>query len=279
MYADDSNLFAEGSDMTELQIIMNRELLKVSRWLKLNKLSLNIDKTHFMIFKRRRQNVETVPEIYIDSNSIHQVSNTKFLGVYSDEHLTWNAHILYISGKISKGIGVLKKAKQYLNNTTLHLLYYTFIYPYLGYCNIIWGNTYSTYLSKLVILQKKIVRLIANLRFRAHTSDSFKKLKILSIKCKSIYKYQIGQFIYKHQNNLFPPLFNYLLNTNAHGYDTSTRVSNRYQTQGFDIELTQKSIRNEGILFWNGICDTIGTCTTVNTFKYQLKDHILKNQK
>ena len=88
MYADDSNLFVEGSDLIILQNMMNRELVKVSRWLKLNKLSLNIDKTHFMIFKRRRQRIEFVPVIHIDSNPLHQGSNTKFLGVYIDEHLT-----------------------------------------------------------------------------------------------------------------------------------------------------------------------------------------------
>ena len=88
MYADDSNLFIEGSDLVILQNIMNRELIKVSRWLKLNKLSLNIDKTHFMVFKKRRQRVDFVPVIQIDSNPISQISSTKFLGVLIDEHLT-----------------------------------------------------------------------------------------------------------------------------------------------------------------------------------------------
>ena len=272
MYADDSNLFVEGSDIIILQNIMNRELVKVSRWLRLNKLSLNIDKTHFMTFKRRRRRVESVPEICIDSNSI--VATTKFLGVYIDENLSWYAHINYISGKISRVIGVLKKAKRYLNNNTLHLLYYTFIYPYLGYCNIIWGNTYSTYLSKLQILQKKIVRLIANLSYRAHTSISFKKLRIL--KCRNIHNYQTGIFIYKHKNNEFPPLFDYLFNTTTHGYNT--RISNQYVAHRFKIELTRRSLRHEGIILWNEICDTIGTCTTVNTFKYNLKDYLLKKQ-
>ena len=267
MYADDSNLFVEGADLAALQNTMNDELVKVSRWLKLNKLSLNIDKTHFMLFKKRRQHVVFVPEIYIDSNPIHQISNTKFLGVYIDEHLTWQTHINYISGKISKGIGILKKAKRYLNKSTLHLLYYTFIYPYLGYCNIIWGNTYTKYLSKLQILQKKIVRLIENLKFREHTYLSFKKLRIL--KCREIHKYQIGQFIYKHKENLFSPLFTYLFRTSTHGYNT--RIRNNYVAHRYSIDLARRSLRHEGIIYWNEICDTIGTCTTIDTFKCNFK--------
>ena len=276
MYADDSNLFAEGSDMEVLQNTMNREMVKVSRWLKLNRLSLNIDKTHFMIFKRRRQHIGFVPKIHIDSHPIHQVSNTKFLGVYIDEHLTWQTHINYIAGKVSRGTGILKKAKKYLNKSTLHLLYYTFIYPYLGYCNIIWGNTYSTYLTKLLVLQKKIVRLIANIKFRDNISTStyFKELRIL--KCREIYKYQVGQFIYKHKQNVFPSLFNYLFHTSTHEY--FTRISHRYVAHRYSIELTRRSLRHEGIHFWNTICDTIGICTTVDTFKFCLKRYLLEIQ-
>ena len=274
MYADDSNLFVEGSDIEVLQTTMNRELVKVSLWLKLNRLSLNIDKTHFMIFKKPRRRIGFVPKILIDSQPIHQISKTKFLGVYIDEHLTWQAHINYIAGKVSRGIGILKKAKKYLNRSTLHLLYYTFIYPYIGYCNIIWGNTYSTYLYKLQILQKKIVRLIDNLRFRAHTAESFKRLRIL--KCREIHKYQIGQFVYKHKENLFPPLFSYLFYTNTHGHDTRTR--NRYLTHRYYTDLSRRSLRHDGILFWNKICDTIGTCTTVDVFKVRLKEYLLEAQ-
>ena len=274
MYADDSNLFVEGSDLIILQNTMNRELVKVSRWLKLNKLSLNIDKTHFMIFKRRRQRVEFVPDIHIDSNPLHQVSNTKFLGVYIDEHLTWQTHISYIAGKVSRGIGILAKAKRYLNRATLHLLYYTFIYPYIGYCNIVWGNTFTLHISKLQILQKRIVRMIDNLNYRDHTYRSFQKLKIL--KCREIYKYQVGQFIYKHKQNVFPPLFTYLFRTSTHGYNT--RSNNRYVAHKYKIDLARRSLRHDGIRFWNEICDTIGTCTTVDAFKYCLKQYILGHQ-
>lgn len=51
MYADDSNLFLQGPDLQVLEDNMNIELYKISTWLKVNKLSLNIDNTHFIIFR------------------------------------------------------------------------------------------------------------------------------------------------------------------------------------------------------------------------------------
>ena len=58
MYADDSNLFKQGNNLKEMQDTMNTELARLSYWLKLNKLSLNISKTQFIMFKGRRRSVK-----------------------------------------------------------------------------------------------------------------------------------------------------------------------------------------------------------------------------
>ena len=276
MYADDSNLFKEGSDIIEMQNCVNEELQKISKWLKLNKLSLNINKTHFIIFKRKRKVVNISPSLHIDSQPISQVSNTKFLGVYIDENLSWQTHIDHISMKIARGIGILRKARQFLNKATVLQLYYTFVYPYLSYCNIIWGNAYSTYLYKIVIMQKRIVRIIENTKFRAPTSELFNKLNIL--KCKSIFKYQVGQFIYKHTENMLPPLFSYLfvLRSSIHNY--STRYNSEYATWPFAIELTKRSLRYDGIVFWNSLSSDIKKCPSHNSFKFNLKKFLILDQ-
>ena len=70
-----------------------------------------------------------------------------------DSGLTWKNHITYTAKKIAKSIGILTKAKQVLNKATLLQLYYLFIYPYLIYCNIIWGFASHTTLWPLFRLQ------------------------------------------------------------------------------------------------------------------------------
>ena len=50
LFADDTNIYFKSNDITHLQKIMNRELRKVKKWLDANLLSLNIDKTNFVIF-------------------------------------------------------------------------------------------------------------------------------------------------------------------------------------------------------------------------------------
>ena len=109
----------------------------------MNKLSLNIKKIHYMIFCRRKKLDHNV-KLLIDGQAIDEVQKTKFLGIIIDNKLTWKWHIDHIAGKISRGIGIIIKARQYLNKSGLMYLYYSFIYPYLTYCNHIWGATYKT---------------------------------------------------------------------------------------------------------------------------------------
>ena len=72
---------------------------------------------------------------------------------------------------------------------------YSFIYPYLHYCNHVWGNTHVTYLQKLHILQKLIVRIIAGVKPREHTAPIVKELEIQSI--FDINAYVISKFMYE----------------------------------------------------------------------------------
>ena len=142
LFADDTNLFVSGVDMSHISEIVSKELAELSQWLKVNKLSLNLKKTQYMIFSRRKSKDETI-NIKIDDQSISETKSSKFLGVYIDNSLNWKTHISYIAGKISRGIGIILKSRKYLTEDSLLTLYYCFIYPFLIYCNHIWGNTNS----------------------------------------------------------------------------------------------------------------------------------------
>ena len=96
--------------------------------------------------------------IKIEGHKIDEVQNTKFLGVYLDNKINWKRHIDYIAGKVSRAIGMITKARKFLTYESLKKMYYSFVYPFLIYCNHVWGNACFTSLKKLVLLQKKIIR-------------------------------------------------------------------------------------------------------------------------
>ena len=86
---------------------------------------------------------------------MNEVDKTKFLSVIIDKKLTWKEHISYLSSKISRGIGMIIKAKKRLNKDALVTLYYSFIYPYMTYCNHIWGTTCISSLNKVFRNRKR----------------------------------------------------------------------------------------------------------------------------
>ena len=53
LFADDTNAFVTGRNINDLIILMNNELKKLMSWLYANKLSLNVNKTHFLIFRSK----------------------------------------------------------------------------------------------------------------------------------------------------------------------------------------------------------------------------------
>ena len=132
----------------------------ITEWLSTNKLSLNIDKTHYMLFKSKGRYSVITKDLIINEVKISQVEKTKFLGVYIDNVLSWKDHIQYIEGKIARSFGAVIKARKVFNQETLRTLYYTFIYHYFNYCVKAWGNTYASYLDPLSKLQNRALRVI-----------------------------------------------------------------------------------------------------------------------
>ena len=151
MFADDTSVFIEGHSFNEVIESLNTELKKVSFWLQSNKLTLNVKKSHYMVFHRSRiKHNQTA--IKIQNCTINKTDSIKFLGVIIDNKLNWHEHIIYIKNKISKSIGIIYKVRKYVEKQTIKNMYYTFVFPYLIYCNEIWGNACQAYVDPLIKL-------------------------------------------------------------------------------------------------------------------------------
>ena len=273
LFADDTNIFFSHKNVDFLEKTLNEELLKLTTWCQANKLSINYSKSKFMVFKPRQKRQNLDIKLEISNCAIERVRDTIFLGVILDENLTWKHHIANVARKISKSIGVIYKSSFCLPVTSLHTLYYSLVYPYLVYCASVWASTYPTNLNRLVLLQKKIIRIISKMPFDAHADPIFKSLQIM--KLSEIYFFQVGKFMFSYKIGLLPNAFKemFLMTNQVHSYNT--RNSNTFYLFLARTNIRLFGIRFQGPKFFNSLNNNIQSAATISLFKSRLKTFLL----
>ena len=92
LFADDTNIYYESSNVLDIQKTLNKELPKVHKWLEANRLALNIDKTNFVIFHSPQNIPNDQVTIKFGRKKISQETCVKFLGVLLSSTLSWKPH-------------------------------------------------------------------------------------------------------------------------------------------------------------------------------------------
>ena len=265
LYADDTTLSFKCQSIPQAVLLCNRELQIFYNWAVANKLSINfgIDKTYFMIHTFRNLDLSDLI-ISIGNHTLAKCDHSKFLGVIIDEKLNFKDHIEHISKKISISIGIIYKLAQLkMPFKVLKQLYYNLIYSHLNYNVCCYASTYDTHLNKLYLLQKRVIRIINNAAFQAHTDPLFFSNGILKI--HDIHKLNIGLYMYDHE------MLNQL--TRSHSYNT--RGSSDLLPGQARLTLTLNSILVVGPNIWNSIPEDIKNSPSRNCFKFKYKRHLL----
>ena len=117
----------------------------------MNMLTLNVLKTEFMIIgtSQRLNVLDQTPEttryiISVDDYQIRRIKSVKYLGMIVYDTLTWGEHVDYISTKICKNIGIIKRVRTFLPRHSLQTLYGTLAESYLRHCNTVWEQCSDT---------------------------------------------------------------------------------------------------------------------------------------
>jgi len=247
LYADDTTLYLIGNNLKELFSKMNEELHLLSTWFKVNKLSLNLEKTNYVVFSSKYIDISK-HKLVIDDVVLRETKLVKFLGIYMDNHLIWEHHIKYIENKVSVGLYNLNILKHILPSYNLKMIYLSFVHSHINYGCLLWGNTYKKHLKKLKICQKKAIRIASHKKYDSPSSPLFKAMNVLNI--EDTFKYQIGQFMYKCSYFLVPASLNsnYMKNNEVHQYHT--RHSKDYVIPHYKNSIVLNSFLTQGPKLW-----------------------------
>ena len=228
-----------------------------------------------MVFGKKTNKRDNNISISIEGVSLDVVKHTKFLGIILDNDLNWKQHTIQLSQKLSKAIGILSRARQFLNSTTLRQLYFSFAFPYLNYCSIIWGNAAKIMLWPIFKIQKHAIRIISNLRGRDSTKIAFQKLKLLRL--PDIYKFSALLFTYKYKNGLLPIMFENFYSENRSFHSYPTKQANTLRIPLARTKLASVFVKKTGVTFWNSYSTQISHDLKIGLFKRKLIEILTSN--
>ena len=185
----------------KINLLLKKKLEKVNKWLKLNKLAVNVDKTKSMLFHKRRP--VTPIQFSMNNRIIDVVQYFNYLGIMLDADMSWKTHVAMVRNKLSRINGILHRLKYIYPQNVLITLYKSLIVPHINYGSLLWGHAGGS----LDKIQKKAVRTITYSNYIAHSEPLLKELNLLKV--KDLFELKFFKFLFKLYHNTLPPYFNY----------------------------------------------------------------------
>ena len=183
LFADDAVLKQNAYSSKEK---FEKSIKPVADYFLRNKLTLNLEKTHFGILKAIR--ISPQLEIILQNDAISQKTSSKYLGVHIDEKLNFNWNILESCAKLSKFSGLFHKLRSILTNAQLLITYKVYVQQKLNYGLLVYGTHSKTTLQPLEAKIKQIARIMFKKRKTESTLQNREKYKMHSIKDLHIFE-------------------------------------------------------------------------------------------
>ena len=244
LYADDTSLSSTlktfvSNKPDEISSNINKELKLIHEWLSANKLSLNVKKTKYMMFRYPQKQNRHLPHLSISLNGhvLERVQHFDFLGLTIDETLSWKKHIDKIATKISKVIGLLTRCKRYLHSSVMMKIYNSLILSRINYGILCWG--FQT--KRIYKLQKKALRVICKAKYNAHTDPLF--IKLNTLKANDLFQCKCLKFFYQHEKAELPCYFNNII-SRISNHSHNTRQIQRFQSLRTNRISSEKVLRH-----------------------------------
>lgn len=263
LFADDSTLYLTGDNITEMINTANNDLQTLYTWCLSNRLTINSDKTFYMIFTNK--SYDNLPPLIYHEDQIKKTNNHTLLGITYDNNMTFKTHISNLVLKLSRIVSLIYRVKDLMPTYLRKTLYNVLVLPHYQYCSPIWCSTYPTHLLPLFRLQKKIIRIITNSDYFDHTQPLFKQNNIL--KLFDINRLQIATYMYKSLHN------NTTLRQPQHNYPTRTR--DKLVIPNHNLTLYKHSLAYLGPKTWNAVPQHLKNIQALHLFKKHYKKHII----
>ena len=163
LFADDTTFQLQNSNLRSLFDTANAELIKAKNWFQSNKLTLNVSKTKYILFRSKNMHVDfSQLNLQIGNEKIERIGDDckdkffKFVGIRLDEHLTWAHQINHVHSKLASGNYAIAQTKNFLPKKIRLTIYNSLFRSHMEFGILSWGGVSASKLDKITKLQKKV---------------------------------------------------------------------------------------------------------------------------
>lgn len=279
LFADDTCLSNTSNNIITLIEQTNENIEKLSKWFKANRLTLNLNKTKYILSHTKKHENEinnSNINLYIDGINIEKVSKYKYLGIIIDNKLTFRDHIDNICKKIKAKIPSIIKIKNKLTTYTKKVLYHAIFHSHLNYGSIIYGTSLASNIMIIKKLQNKIIKIMFGTPINHKAKDLYSKYKILKI--DDIIKLNKLVFIHNYIHDQGSPILHKIKYENITNHLQTYNTRNQYD---FPIKRSNKQIGTRlsynFTLLWNNLPRDLKEINLKHTFNKNIKSYLQKN--
>lgn len=253
---------------------MQEDLDSIQNWLIENKLTLNADKTKYMLLKMN-SNIPKNHDFSLNmcNKSLNGVPNFKYLGIKIQENLKWDMHVDAMCRTIIGFASVVKRLGNKIHTPVKISVYYSMVNSHLMYLSPVWGNSSSQNdLNRLQVAQNQAIRTIFNYEYQFEqlsTIDIFAKYNILNV--QQLIHYNSLLMMHKINHGLIKT--NFTINRNRiHQYDTRTGSVPR--TDAFRTNIGHRSVFKSLNDIYFKLNQNIRDTVSINKFKKIIKENL-----
>ena len=263
-FADDTTVFMSGDCIEELCLDISVELGKVSEWLRANRLSLNIDKTSFILFTHAHIERNYV-SVSVGNHIIDQVNDIRFLGIQLDSRLNFNEQVNKLCKKLARVVGMMRKLRNLVPPHVTKSIYYSLFQSLLSYCIVIFGGCGKTNRDKL---SKIVDRAQSLLHESVQLPMSYDNLYLYHL-LTQFHKYLTGPISSRFQNRINDHI-------PRHTYPTRHITNSNLMLPSVNKTTSKNQFFFNAIKHWNKLPGDIKLINERDKFKKTLKSW-LKN--
>ncbi|XP_046973307.1 uncharacterized protein LOC124539974 [Vanessa cardui] len=264
LYADDTCLFYFEDSIEILLAKAQNDLDKLHEWFQYNLLTINIEKTSFMLFHAKNKKIPKFNPIMINNQTIKQSNEEKYLGLILDPKLTWQAHLDYLQGKINSLTGAIRRSSRCIPHKIRIIIYNSLVKSLLEYLVEIWGSAYKTNIKDLQISQNKLLKSLFHLDYHMSTKELYKRTNVLSI--NQLYKFKTCILIRKILTKTIHTQITFRTKTYKH----YTRNKHKLELPKTRTKYGIKSLQFEGAKLYNSLPNEIFNEKSFTIFKKKL---------